>query len=312
MAVGSTQGAIFVKDNSLLGADLSGDVTFGTATPPTVAAKDNDTYLVTSDGTPSGMVMEHWKYDAETSTWVNAGVADGVITGGSYDPNVSGGALTLTTSTGGSVVITGLNPGNNLFDSDGQLGGIRAVDMNGNDITWHNGGEFIIDGKLTVTGLIDPTGMQFSGPQADVSMPNETIYITDGSSSGHPAGEFIFKDASGNYHALQSAGGDSLYSADGALAANRVVSGSDRSLTFNNLSRLTIDTAISSFPGFYGNADFTVGRLEIDAIGSPGNQGKLDVQGGSFLLSTNSGGQEGEITFSAGALVSKIRFYSGW
>ena len=45
-------------------------LTFWTVTPPTQTWEDNDTYIVTSDGTEKGTVLEQWKYDMETNTWV--------------------------------------------------------------------------------------------------------------------------------------------------------------------------------------------------------------------------------------------------
>lgn len=147
---------------------------------------------------------------------VTGGGVDGVINGGSYNPTTQ--ELTLTTSLGGSIVITGFALDTSVYGIDGQLSGARTVDMNGNDITWQNGGDFIIDGKLTVTGLIDPTGMQFSGPQDDAGMPNETIYITDGSASGHTSGTFVFKDAAGGYKPLHADG--NVYSVTAADVGN--------------------------------------------------------------------------------------------
>lgn len=140
------------------------------------------------------------------------GIADGVVTGGSYDDTTN--ELTLNLSTGGSVTIAGVTSGVGIYAADGTLNGARTVDMDGNDITWQNGGDFIIDGKLTVTGLIDPTGLQFSGPQSDELMPNETIYISDGSASGYPLHTFVYKDNTGSYHAMGDADVSTLVSTD--------------------------------------------------------------------------------------------------
>lgn len=118
--------------------------------------------------------------------------------------------LTWTDENGAIQTTTDATPvtltGGNIYTQDGALAGLRTVDMAGNDIIWQNGGDFIIDGKLTVTGLIDPTGVQFTDNvnQPDASMPNTTIFVTDGSLSGIPAGEIIFKDGTGDYHRLEN------------------------------------------------------------------------------------------------------------
>jgi hypothetical protein len=114
--------------------------------------------------------------------------------------------------------------GSNIYNANGTLTGNRTVDMNSFSITFQNGGDFIIDGKLTVTGIIDPTGLQFTGgAQADAGMPNGTIFVTDGSASGFPSGEIIFKDFAGNYHQLEnSAGGSNYATADLTATGARV------------------------------------------------------------------------------------------
>ena len=46
------------------------ELTTGNVSPPTFDANSNDTYIVTSDGTSSGAILEQWKYDAETNAWM--------------------------------------------------------------------------------------------------------------------------------------------------------------------------------------------------------------------------------------------------
>lgn len=43
---------------------------FGTASPSAAGNADDDTFFVTSDGTSAGNVLEVWKWDDETSVWV--------------------------------------------------------------------------------------------------------------------------------------------------------------------------------------------------------------------------------------------------
>lgn len=172
----------------------------------------------------------------------------------------------------------------NIYTADGTLTGERTVNMGGHDITWEGGGDFIIDGKLTVTGLIDPTGVQFTDNvnQPDASMPNTTIFVTDGSLSGIPAGEIVFKDGAGNYHALESSVSDSIYNADGNLEGPRVVSGAN-----------------PAFPGFNSSLDFeSLSKFGVQTLGAPGVDSNLDLgPNGGFSLDSKVGTAEGSIVF---------------
>lgn len=172
---------------------------------------------------------------------------------------VSGSDLVLTNSDGSTVTIPVSGIGalaTTIYNSDGTIAGARVVDMNGNTVTFTNGGPFIIDGKLTVTGLIDPTGMQFSGPQPDATMPTETIYITDGSSSGHPVGTFVYKDSGGSYHAMT----DAIVAASGVGYDN---SGS-------GLVATTTQGAIDELAlAVTGMAHTTITNIDLKSTGNP-------------------------------------------
>ncbi|MEM7377593.1 MAG: hypothetical protein AAF460_08820, partial [Pseudomonadota bacterium] len=148
---------------------------------------------------------------AATGTGATTGtpVSDGVVVAGVLTPdalNPGTGTLTLTTSLGGAININGFPIGDTFYAADGTLTSNRVVNMNGFDLTFQGGGNFTIDGKLTVTGLIDPTGLVFTGPEPDGPMPPLTIYVTDGSASGYPSGQLVFKDGGGAYHVLEREG----------------------------------------------------------------------------------------------------------
>jgi hypothetical protein len=149
------------------------------------------------------------------------------------------GQVTVTdTASGNSFVIPAAD---NIYNANGTLTGNRVVNNAGFDITFQGGGDFIIDGKLTVTGIIDPTGLQFTGGvQADAGMPNGTIYVTDGSASGFPSGEIIFKDFTGVYARLENTvAASSILSADFVQAANRAQDFAGFSQVWNNMSVFT-------------------------------------------------------------------------
>lgn len=49
----------------------TGALYFGTANPTVTGQEvDNDSFIVTSDGTPTGTPVSFWKFDEETLTWV--------------------------------------------------------------------------------------------------------------------------------------------------------------------------------------------------------------------------------------------------
>lgn len=51
--------------------DRAGALYFGTVNPTVTGQEvDNDSFIVTSDGTPTGTIISFWKFDEETLTWV--------------------------------------------------------------------------------------------------------------------------------------------------------------------------------------------------------------------------------------------------
>jgi hypothetical protein len=49
----------------------TGALYFGTVNPTLTGQEvDNDSFIVTSDGTPTGTIISFWKFDEETLTWV--------------------------------------------------------------------------------------------------------------------------------------------------------------------------------------------------------------------------------------------------
>lgn len=65
--------------------NTNGAITFGIVQPVVTGQEsDNDSYMVTSDGTSAGNPISFWKFDGETSIWV---FVSGVIMGscGNYD-----------------------------------------------------------------------------------------------------------------------------------------------------------------------------------------------------------------------------------
>lgn len=165
------------------------------------------------------------------------------------------------------IQLGGGGPAVNIYNTNGTLTGPRTVNMAGNDLTFQGGGNFIIDGKLTVTGIIDPTGLQFtSGVQSDAAMPNGTTYVTNGTLSGFPSGEMIFKDFAGVYQRLQ----------------NPVTSGnyatSDLTATGNR---------IHTWGTFNQNENFTTGAAQREYLLAGVSRLRVQEAANSFIALTN-------------------------
>lgn len=98
----------------------------------------------------------------------------------------------------------------NIYNTDGTLTGPRTINQNNNNIIFNTGtGAFIINGKLTVTGMIDPIGLQFTASNTiavGATGPLKgTIFVSDGSGGlilDHP----YFKDAAGTLFDLLDLG----------------------------------------------------------------------------------------------------------
>jgi hypothetical protein len=175
-------------------------------------------------------------------------VLGGGAGGGPYvvAPNTpTAGQTTVTdTASGNSFIV----PDASLYNFDGSLSGNRVVDMAGFDLTFQNGGDFIIDGKLTVTGMIDPIGLQLTESNTTAvgatGAGKATLYSsdgTDGQTQNHP----IWKDDTGVLHDLL-AGGSNIYTADGTLLANRTLTGAGFDLTFDGVNNFLADAVASS------------------------------------------------------------------
>jgi len=94
---------------------------------------------------------------------------------------------------------TGGAGGNTIYAANDTLTGNRIVNMGGFDLTFNNGGTFVIDGKLTVTGLIDPIGLIFTAtpPAAvPVTVGQGALLVGDGT-GGTLADELYFKTSAG-------------------------------------------------------------------------------------------------------------------
>ena len=102
-----------------------------------------------------------------------------------------GTANILQLNTGGA--------GNTLYSANDTLAGNRVVNMGSFDLTFNGGGNFIIDGKLTVTGLIDPTGLvltQEDPANVPVALTEGAMFVGNGS-GGTTAGELYYKTSAG-------------------------------------------------------------------------------------------------------------------
>lgn len=108
----------FVDDNLSFGPDL--------ASAP-INPEDNDTFIVTDDGTPTGEPQEVYKWDAETGQWVLVSTLEDVVR--VVQPLVAGNN-TITHNLGVAPVEVEVRN-----DDTGAIISARVIAENLNDIT---------------------------------------------------------------------------------------------------------------------------------------------------------------------------------
>lgn len=141
-------------------------------------------FIVTGgSGSPGGAV------EIRSGEGVGANAAGGPVTLAAGDPDAGGGP-------GASVLISASNA----------VGAFSGGNITLNPGTGATGdGAVIVNGKLTVTGIIDPIGVIFqeTAGEADVTVPaNEgAVYVSDGS-NGRTANGLYYKDSANNHYQL--------------------------------------------------------------------------------------------------------------
>lgn len=237
--------------------------------------------------------------DIDMTAGAGIGGVGGTITavGGAGGAGSSGGALLFTAGAGapGGAVEIKSGPGAGALAAGGPVtiaagdpdagGGpganvlISASDaigaFTGGNITLDPGtgasgdGAVIVNGKLTVTGIIDPIGLIFQETPGDADVPvpgtEGGIYVSDGS-SGRTQNALYYKDDSGNHFQLAPpAGGSSFVEAFGRVTWGYLSVSSDSGLEVDSVGRLnghTITTnagAITSRTASSQGASLTLG-----------------------------------------------------
>jgi len=184
---------------------------------------------------------------------------------------------TGTTSDGGNLVLTS----GTGTSEDGYV----YIQNGGTDIMEIGSGNVTINGKLTVTGLIDPTGLQLD-PQGS-SPANNTIWISNDSPT-----ELKFTDSSGSTTTLGSGGGltpPNDPADDGKLA---YASGGD--LVYSSITTDGDDLAFASTNGSpqLSQADIA-GSDATDLLVQAQSATGSAVSGGNLLLRGGTGGSSG-------------------
>lgn len=160
------------------------------------------------------------------------------------------------------------------------------------------GGPLVYDavtGKLTVPGLIDPTGLNMV-QTPDAALPNQTLFVSDGATI--PAGHAGYKDDVGVVHDLQVGGGgfvnpaperfvfrpggvaaDNVYTNWAALmAAVGAASGSKEIVFDDTAGAITIPAGVWNVAG----VALTDGDLLTNTVGTP-TQVPVSLANGAIL-----------------------------
>ena len=172
----------------------------------------------------------------------------------------------------------------NIYNSDGTLTGVRTVNQNNQNITWNTGtAAFIINGKLTVTGMIDPIGVQFTTSNSvavgATGVGKGTIFVSDGAGGlnlDHP----YFKDAAGTLFDLLQAG-TNIYTADGTVTSPvRTMTIGTSKVDFNATS------ALSETTNFHQEGS----KITLNSVDGTGNINSLiTTEGVDNIIGSNNG-----------------------
>ena len=172
--------------------------------------------------------------------------------------------------------------GIDFYTTDGALTSDRTVDLAGNVLIFENGGEVQINGKLTVTGLIDPTSLVLTESRSSaLPVPPDSggFYVSDGS-DGELQNYPIYKFASGaTANLIQNEGTQGFQGPNGLQGAI--------TLTINGLQGYIGEMGALGSQGVQGVAGV------VGNVGTQGSQGLDGVQGGISSGITGAQGNQG-------------------
>lgn len=177
----------------------------------------------------------------------------------------------------------------NIYNSDGVLTGNRIVNLNNNTLTFI--GNVVIDGKLNVTGLIDPTGLiltNYNSSGIPTNINHGSFYVADGTDTqilGHP----IYKDPSGNLFDLLSVFG--VTGKTGAIGVTGALgeTGSMGMTGDTGNTGITGNKGVTGDIGLLGNTGITGKTGQTGNTGRTGNKGNTGNSG-----DTGSKGRTGD------------------
>ena len=201
---GSTTGGLFYNGTELPfitgGSYNSGTVTLningGVESNIQISGFDSDdTYLTGATYTPTTLTL-----GMNDGSEFNVGGFAPEITGGTY----SSGTITLNDNTDGSIEITGITfSSDNIYNTDGQLGGDRVIDQNSNSLTFSGGSVSmgtettspvcaLLELASTNQGLLIPRMTQVQRLAISTPVPGLLVYCTNTDSNGEE-GMYMYK-----------------------------------------------------------------------------------------------------------------------
>ncbi len=157
--------------------------------PYSIQITGNNVELLNSAGTiiSQDVMSASIIVSADPGNYISGGTDGGAYLGTGDVPIVSTDANNILTLGTDSLAFLDNSSVTNTGNADQVLTGPRIIDGAGNTLTFNNVADIIINGKLTVTGMIDPSGLQLvpqaSNPGAAYAIDDETIWINQ--ANGH-------------------------------------------------------------------------------------------------------------------------------
>lgn len=303
------------------------EIGFGTVSPTTTDHVDNDSFIVTDDGTATGNPIEFWKFDGDTSTWVRVPSGSGTTCpapmtrtallglAGSYDPNCH---YIVTDYNRGTVGAASIEM--HAVDADTLSMDVHVLTTHDN-MAWDGRYDITtnrliyladnLDNDVVGQGTVDafPWG---NTSVADNRLNNATLNYTAGTMNGNRIENAAVVTVNGrtfNHNNIE-AEANVTYSGTGTFARNTIAHESNVTVSSGDFRENTVAgdaTVVSSTSGDVDNCEFN--HLSNSTISGTANVDTCTVGTDGNLIAENATvtsvevKQEGNLTIRGGSLL---------